>query len=129
MKKKIIIISENINQLSGAVVFKIDAIKNVIIPSSSIVLLDRHNISTSQIIYLKKAGINFTTVSPAYDEYWLENASLAWESILIEKKIQYIISIPVVSETVMKLLRLAKCPSASYGEKRNAVNAAFKLLI
>jgi hypothetical protein len=149
MKKQIIVISEMVCTLPNVITVSLDQFLSATY-KNIYVLIDRSDVSTKQIMQIKKrceeTGLNpfldggFMDISYIFVPDWQAEAEEECYNKPILDAIQYLEECETqrklfeledkktINETVCKLLRLAKCPSVPFGEKRNATDAAYKII-
>lgn len=148
-KKQIIVISEVVCTLPNVVTVSVNEfLSNVY--KNSYVLVDRSFVSTPQINQIKKhcqdSGLNpfldgsYLDISYIFIPDWQAETDADVYNNPILEAIQYleesetyrklfeIEDVTVKNNKVVKLIALAKDAAASFGERRNAVNFAYKMM-
>lgn len=150
MKKQIIVISEVVSTIPNILTVSVSEFLSTNTYKNAFVLVDRAFVSTPQINQIKKhcqcIGLNpfidgsYMDVSYVFMQDWqaeteeegfnnaILNAIAYLEECEASAKLVELEDKKSENKTVMKLIKLAKDSAASFGEKRNAINAAYKLV-
>lgn len=148
MEKKVIIISEYITNFKNSQTVSLSNFLSTKSYKDVYVLIDRYGITTKNINkvreHCKKIGLNTYIDGSQMDitriffpddwqsdesyEHEITKSVRYLEESEVEHKLYILSSKKNVHPVVSKLLRLAKDSAASFGEKRNAVNSAYRLV-